>query len=264
MLTLRPYYIPINPSRNQVITILGDRGFLIGSKERQLDDGKIVTLKRWAREEPEFEIIADKQEFAIIRVFIHYIVDHPDTDLIIKTGKTKENWQPRRLSRIITLWIPLKNNVYDFLLSVGNIDVEDVKILLKELLPAINPDKIKGEEFDLEKVRKQNKEGWLHGCQKRPRLIQSGIFYGDFDFKKPGELRKYYDKPDGTESNQEGIFLSKKKGRRKVRVLKSGKFQLMGLQIKNEKFYRGPERAEIMKECFISATKLLKAKVLKV
>ena len=98
MLTLRPYYIPINPSRNQVITILGDRGFLIGSKERQLDDGKIVTLKRWAREEPEFEIIADKQEFAIIRVFIHYIVDHPDTDLIIKTGKTKENWQPRRLS----------------------------------------------------------------------------------------------------------------------------------------------------------------------
>lgn len=260
MLTLRPYSIPINPSKKQVIRILGVHGFLLGSKERELDDGRIVTLKRWAREEPEFENIGGKQKFAIIRVFIHYIVDHPDTDLIKKTGKTKENWQLRRLSRIVTLWIPLQNNVYNFLLSVGNIDEEDVKILLNKLLPDINTDQIKAEEFDLKKVRKQNKEGWLHGCQERPRTIERGTFYGDFDFEEPGELGEFIDKPPGTKSNQEGIFLSKRRGRWKVRVLNSGKFQLMGIQIKNEKFSGGHERAEIMKECFRSATKLLKAK----
>ena len=260
MLVLRPYSIPINPSRKRVIRILGDHGLLIGAKDRKLDDGKIVTLKRWAREEPEFEIIREKQEFAIIRVFIHYIEDHPDTDLNTKTRKTEENWQPRRLSRIVTLWIPLQNNVYNFLLSVGNIDEEDVKILLNKLLPDINTDEIKAEEFDLKKVRKQNKEGWLHGCQERPRTIERGTFYGDFDFEEPGELGEFIDKHPGTKSNQEGIFLSKRKGRWKVRVLNSGKFQLMGIQIQNKKFYRGPERAEIMKECFRSATKLLKAK----
>lgn len=258
MLVLRPYSIPMNPSKEQIKKVLSSRGILIGAEDKKLDDRGIITLKRWAREEPEFETIEAKQEFTIIRVFTHYIEDHPNTDFNRKTGKTKENWEPHRLSRIITLWVPLKNNRYRFLLSVGNIKEEDVKTLLTKLLPGINSNDIRGEEFDLEKVRKQNNEGWLHGCRNRPGIIQGGTLYGDFDFEDPGELIEFYDEPDGTKSNQEGIFLRKKKGQRKVRVLKSGKFQLMGIQ--KEKFYRGAERAEIMKECFKSASKLLKAK----
>lgn len=260
MLVLRPYSIPINPSRKQITKVLSSRGFLIGAEDKKFDDRGIITLMRWAREEPEFETVETKQEFTIIRVFTHYIENHPDTNFNEKTGKTKENFEPRRLSRIVTLWIPLKNNRYCFLLSVGNIKEEDVKTLLTKLLPDINSNDIKGEEFDFDKVRKQNKEGWLHGCQNRPKIIQKGTLYGDFDFKDPGELGEFYDEPDGTESNQEGIFLPTKKGRRKIRVLKSGKFQLMGIQ--KEKFYGGSERAEIMKECFKCASILLKAKTI--
>jgi hypothetical protein len=92
----------------------------------------------------------------------------------------------------------------------------------------------------------------MHGCENRPGIIQRGTLYGDFVFTDQTELNDFYERPGTTTSNQEGITLD---GNRKVRVLKLGKFQLMG--IPKDAFFDEAKRPDVMKECFNVAKRLL-------
>lgn len=253
MLVLRPYSLPINPSKKRITEVLGTRGFLLGSKPWKGDDGREISLKRWVEEGPQFQTLKRGGEFAILRVFIQYMITDPESDFNERSGKTTVKWEAHRRSRVVTLWIPLSTNTStDLLLSVGDIDEGDVTTLIMRLIPEASPDKIQGRVFDLGKVREENPHGWMLGCENRPNVIQRGTLYGDFTFSQHTELDQFLDSPNGTQSNQEGITIA---GGRKVRVLKFGKFQLMGIQ--KEHFFDDTKRADVMRECFEVARSLL-------
>jgi hypothetical protein len=258
MLVLCPYRIPIKPTKKRVNAELSQHGLLLQSERREQEEGRPFVLKTWAEESPEFEAIPGEGEIAVIRVFIHYIEHDPEADFNEKTGETRIRWEPHRLSRVTTVWIPLSpNSPYDFLLSAGHIGEENVKSLLMRLLPAAEPQSIGGYEYDFPRVRANNPHGWMHGCENRPKTIQRGVLYGDFDFSTPSEVDDFVDQRDGTRSNQEGVVLaSDLKKMRKVRVLRHGKFQLMG--VPKDDFYGPPNRRAIMAECFHTAQVLLK------
>jgi hypothetical protein len=254
MLVLRPYSLPINPNWKRISEVLGARGLLLGKEQWEGDDGRKITLKRWVQEAPMSEAVKTLGEFAILRAFIQYINEDPTSDFTESTGKTNVQWTVHRLSRIVTLWIPLSSNKkIRFLLSVGNIDEGDVKRLMMKLIPEAQETQIAGQEFEFPKVRDNNPRGWMHGCENRPGTIQRGTLYGDFDFTTKTELNGFFDSPAGTTSNQEGIILD---GNRKVRVLKLGKFQLMG--IPKGAFFDDVKRSDVMKECFDVASLLLR------
>ena len=252
MLVLRPYSLPINPGKRQIDNLLGEKGFLLGTEHWKSDGGRDITLKRWVQEKPQYEELPFGA-FAILRVFIHYVNEDPVSDFNIRLGTTNVRWEPHRLSRIVTLWAPLSTNTRTrFLLSVGNIEESDVGLLLAELIPGAQPDQIKGAVFDFQEVRRKNPKGWMHGCENRPGTIQKGTLYGDFTFSTHSELDGFMDSAAGTKSNQEGITLN---GSQKIRVLKLGKFQLMGIAAKD--FFNAAKRSDVMERCFNVAQRLL-------
>jgi hypothetical protein len=263
MLALRPYKIPIKPTKKDIMDLLGDFAFLIGSEDVQLQSGEIANLKRWAEEEPEFVTVNERGEFVVVKIFIQYLEKNPETEFDMRTKKTIERLKYHILCRIVTLWIPLfGKNSYEFLISVGNIKEKDVMTLLGELLPPnVDTENINANEFDFQRIRGSYIDGWMHGCMNRPNVIQRGILYGDFKFSNPTELDMFMDNPDGTRSNQEGIIMHLNNGnreitKRKVRVLRFGKFQVMG--INRDDYFEKNKRINVIEECFEIAQRLLK------
>lgn len=260
MYTLSPYIIPFNPEKNKVENLLQDRGLLIDEREEKYEDERLFSLKIWVMESPEFEIISRDMEFTILKVFIHYIEKNPKTDFIKARGITKIFWEFERLSRIVTLWIPLSHeNEFKFLLSVGSLRDDYVKTILKEIDSNIDESLIEKKTFDFEEIRQNYSEGWMHSCDNRPKTIRRGVLYGDFNFQEKSELDDFLDKPDGTISKQEGVFLHTNDTKRKVRILREGKFQILG--IPKEIFFEKGRREEVMKECFEIARELLNCTV---
>lgn len=252
MLVLRPYSLPINPTWKRVNLVLGKQGFLLGSELAPVNGGPQQVLKRWVEENPARVAVSTFGDFAVLRAFAHYINLDPISDFNERTRQTIARWESHRLSRVVTLWIPLSGNKLDFMLSVGSLEEKDVQSLMVELIPGATDKQILSQEFDFPKVRQINPRGWMHGCENRPGVIQRGTLYGDFVFTDKTELNDFYDKPGTTTSNQEGITME---GNRKVRVLKLGKFQLMG--IAKEAFTDEELRPDVMKKCFEVATWLL-------
>lgn len=253
MLVLRPYSLPINPDWKRISEVLGVKGFLLGTERVPVNDGRERVLKRWVEEKPPRVSVSTLGDFAVLRAFAHYINEDPISDFNERTGKTDVKWEVHRLSRVVTLWIPLSGNKIRFLLSVGSLEEPDVKRLMMELIPGATDDQIISQEFDFPKVRETNPRGWMHGCENRPGIIQRGTLYGDFVFTDKTELNDFYERPGTTKSNQEGITLD---GNRKVRVLKLGKFQLMG--IPKDAFFDEVKRPDVMQECFGVAKRLLR------
>lgn len=253
MLVLRPYSLPVNPNWNRLTEVLGTKGFLLGTEQVPVSDGRQQVLKRWVEEKPSRVAVSTLGHFAVLRAFAHYINEDPTSDFNERTGKTDAKWEAHRLSRVVTLWIPLSGTKIRFLLSVGSLEEADVKRLMLKLIPAATEEQIISQEFDFQKVRETNPRGWMHGCENRPGIIERGTLYGDFVFTDQTELNQFYERPGTTMSNQEGITLD---GNRKVRVLKLGKFQLMG--IPKGAFFDEVKRSDVMQECFEVAKRLLR------
>lgn len=260
MYVLCPYKIVQKPTIENVKNLLGEYGYLIGEKEIEREDKPTIILKRWAEENPGFEIISksDRQiTIAIIRIYIQYIERNPKTEFDKKSKRTEKVWEEEKLSRIFTLWIPLGIGDYNFMLSIGKIEEEDVQKLISKILGTQEDVQVVSyEEFDFKKVRSEFPNGWMHGCDKRPGTIESGTLYGDFNFEEVTELSDFM-REDGTETKQEGIILTTSLGQRvrKIRVLREGKFQIMG--IPKEQFVNQNYRGNVMKECFEIASELL-------
>lgn len=266
MLVLCPYFIPFRPTKKDVRNLLDGRGFFIGEVETELRNGRSIPLMRWAEENPEFKTYesgGESKDFAIIRIFIQYIENNPKTTFNKLERRTQIEWVQERLSRIVTLWIPLQSNDSHFLLSVGNIDENDVKVLMKQLLGnRLNEDDIFHRIFSFGRIREEFSRGWMHGFEMRPKVIERGTLYGEFHFDEVTELDDFEEGPDGTTSKQEGVIIepSTSDRTRKVRVLRDGKFQIMG--IPKDNFFppsnnRVDKRAAVMNECFEVANQLL-------
>src|SRR5688572_26335553 len=132
MLVLRPYSLPINTDWKRINEVFGTKGFLLGTERVPVNGGRDQVLKRWIEEKPSRVTVSALGDFAVLRAFAHYINEDPTSDFNERTGKTDVKWEVHRLSRVVTLWIPLSGSKVRFVLSVGSLEEADVKRLMVE------------------------------------------------------------------------------------------------------------------------------------